>query len=125
MTLLLDAGALIAFERGDAVVKQLLAQEFARGRTWTTHGGIVGQVWRASARQAGLARVLRATNVIPLGTSLGRDAGRLLAASGTTDVIDAALVAIAADGDRIATSDPADIRVLLDAAHVGAEIVRI
>ncbi len=125
MTLLLDAGALIAFERGDAVVKALLAQEFARGRTWTTHGGIVGQVWRAPARQAGLARVLRAATIVPLGASLGRDAGRLLATSGTTDVIDAALVAIASEGDRIATSDPGDIQVLLNAARMSAEVIRI
>ena len=125
MTLLLDAGALIAFERGDSVTKQLLASEFACGRTWSTHGGIVGQVWRSAPRQAGLARVLRAANVVPLGMALGRDAGRLLAASGTSDVIDAALVAMASDGDRIATSDPHDIAVLLDAAQLVADIVQV
>ena len=37
----------------------------------------------------------------PLDARLGRDAGRLLAASGTSDVIDAALIALMEDGDEV------------------------
>src|SRR5262245_19068800 len=62
------------------------------GTRLVTHGGVVGQVWRRPARQARLALALRAMDVRPLDGTLGRNAGMLLAAAGTTDVIDAALV---------------------------------
>ena len=44
----------------------------------------------------------------PLDESLGRAAGALLGATKQSDVIDAALVLLAHDGDRIVTSDPDD-----------------
>ncbi|HUF71886.1 MAG TPA: hypothetical protein VMR74_03190 [Gammaproteobacteria bacterium] len=55
-----------------------------------------------------------------LDAPLGRAAGELLARSRGTDVIDAALVLLADDGDDIATSDPDDIEPL--AALVGRHV---
>jgi hypothetical protein len=74
-----------------------------------SHGGIVGQVWRGGGpRQALLAQALEAIEVRPFGETLGRAAGALLARTGGADVIDAALVLLADDGEDIVTSDPED-----------------
>lgn len=125
MTLVLDAGAFIAVERADRRVMALLAREHRAGRVPVTHGGIVAQVWRADARQARLGRLLASVGVAALGDELGRSAGALLARAGSSDVIDAALVLLATDGDEILTSDPDDLAILALAAGVHAEIVRL
>lgn len=126
MTIVLDAGALVAAERGDPDVYTALKRAFESGRPPVTHGGIVGQVWRGGAgRQALLARTLQAVDVVPLDDDLGRRAGVLLGAARTADVIDAALVLLATEGDRILTSDPADLRALVAAAGTHVEIVSV
>lgn len=122
MTLLLDAGAFLAFERGDRRIEAAIRSERRADRSPRTHGGVVGQVFR-SARQVPLVRLLKTVETIPLGIGLGRDAGRLLAASGTSDVIDAALIALAEDGDEIITSDPVDLRRLAVAAGVHLRVL--
>lgn len=124
MTLLLDAGAFIALERGEQRIEFALRQQYARGEVPRTHGGIVGQVWR-DQRQVRVARVLRGVDTVPITLGLGRDAGRLLARSGTSDVIDAALVALAEDGDVIVTSDPGDIGPLVVAAGVDVTVLAL
>lgn len=124
MTLLLDAGAFIALERGEQRVEFALRQQHARGAVPRTHSAIVGQVWR-NARQVRVARALKGIETVPITLGLGRDAGRLLARSGTSDVVDAALVALADDGDVIITSDPADIGLLVAAAGVDVTVLAL
>ena len=126
MSLVLDAGALVAIERSDRDVVALLKRELLAGRAPLTHGGVVGQVWRGGAgRQANLARLLRGVEVRPLDDALGRRAGELLGRAGEVDVIDAALALLAVDGDVILTSDPGDIAVLVAAAGTHADIVQV
>jgi hypothetical protein len=125
VSVILDTGALIGFERGDRDVFALLKGELAAGRTPITHGGIVGQAWRGGARQARLARLLPALDVRPLDASLGRRAGSLLARSRTADVVDAALVLLAADGDLLVTSDPGDLVPLAAAADLHVDVARV
>ena len=89
-----------------------------------THGGVVGQVWRGRGpRQARLAHALANVDVWPLDESLARSVGALLGATRRQDVIDAALVLLAQDGDRIFTSDPEDIARLAAATGRHVEIV--
>jgi len=122
----LDAGALLAVERGDRDVAALLKRELLAGRVPLTHGGVVAQVWRGgSGRQAQLARLLPAVAVAPLDDALGRRTGLLLGRARATDAVDAAVIAIAADGDIILTSDPIDLRGLAEAAAVHVDIVRV
>lgn len=121
--LILDAGALLAVERGDRQVAALVKRERVAGRVPLTNGGVVAQVWRGSGRQALLARLLPGVEVIGVGDDLGRRAGRLLARSGTRDAIDAAVVCLAADGDDILTSDPGDLQALVTAAGVFVELL--
>jgi hypothetical protein len=126
MTLVFDAGGLLRVERGDRETIALLKCELNAGRTPVTHGGVVGQVWRGgSGRQARLALFLPALRTVPLDGLLGRRAGVLLGSTRTRDVVDAALVLLAAEGDSILTSDPDDIAVLTAAAQIDVEIVPV
>jgi hypothetical protein len=119
MSIVLDAGALLAVERGDRDMIALIKRERQAGRAPLSHGGVIGQVWRGGhGRQANLARLLPGVDVHPLDESLGRRAGVLLGNAGSADVIDAAVVLLALDGDDIFTSDPADLR---DLARVEAD----
>lgn len=126
MTLVLDAGALLAGERGDREIHALLKHELLAGRSPMTHGGVVGQVWRGgSGRQVRLARMLAGVDVAALDDGLGRRAGVLLGRARQTDVIDAAVVLLATDGDAILTSDPEDIEALAAAAGTHVELIRV
>jgi predicted nucleic acid-binding protein len=123
--ILLDAGALIAIESGDRRLHALIVREHRLGRSPITHGGIVGQVWRGSARQARLARLLPSLRVLPLDVELGRSTGALLARSDTADVLDAALVALTHDDDMVITSDVHDITHLARVAGRSIDVVRV
>lgn len=126
MTVILDAGAFLAVERSDREIVALLKAELVAGRVPVTHGGVVGQVWRGGAgKQANVARLLRAVEVAPLDDQLGRRAGRLLAATRTSDVIDAALVSLAVDGDVVLTSDVGHLKVLAEAADLHVDLLGV
>ena len=126
MSLILDAGALLAVERADRNTIALIKHELLAGRVPITHGGVVGQVWGGgSGRQANLARLLRALDVASLDSALGRRAGVLLGQTHMSDVIDAALVLLAADGDFILTSDPYDLEPLAASAGLHVDIVPV
>jgi hypothetical protein len=125
MSLVLDSAALIALEKNDRVMWCRLKAALLANAVPVSHGGIVGQAWRGGGpRQPLLARALEGIDVRPLDERLGRAAGALLARVDGADVIDAALVLLADDGDDIVTSDPEDIEPL--AARVGrhVELVR-
>jgi hypothetical protein len=125
VTLVLDAGALIALERNDRRMWRRLKDAVTHGEPPVTHGGIVGQAWRGRGpKQARLATALDHLDVRNLGDSLGRKAGELLALARESDVVDAALVLLAEDGDVIATSDPNDLEPLARAAGRHIELVR-
>jgi hypothetical protein len=113
--LTLDAGALIALDRGDRRVLFLLQLAHADRRPIRIPAGVLGQVWRNGSRQALLARFLRAREVeiIALDDTLARAAGELCGAAGTSDVIDASVMLVArTHGDGVLTSDPGDLRRL-------------
>jgi hypothetical protein len=115
--LVLDAGAFIAVERNDRAMLARLRVAHASGLALRTTGIVVAEVWRGQGgRQANLARLLAAIDVRSVDTSLGKQAGTLLAAAGTDDPVDATVIAVAAGGDRIVTSDPVDIRRLVEAS---------
>lgn len=125
MSLVLDSGALIAVDRGDRSMWIRLKDALRSGQDLVTHGGIVGQVWRDGSRQARLAQLLPAINVIPLDVHLGKAVGELLASTGGRDVVDAAIVLIARDGDLVVTSDPDDLHVLANTAGVHVELIPV
>ncbi len=126
MSVVLDAGALVAIERGDRDLIAVVKRERRAERAPLTHGGVVGQVWRGGhRRQAVLARLLRGVEVQPLDDDAGRRAGVLLGLAGAADVIDAAVLLLAHDGDEIFTSGPEDLRVLAAAAGRHVDLIPV
>jgi hypothetical protein len=125
MSVVLDAGALIALDRNDRAMWRRLKAAVEAGDPPRTHGGVIGQVWRGrGARDAALARALDGIDVRPVDHSLGRAAGVLLARARMENVIDAALVLLASDGDQIITSDPEDIVRLARTSARHVEVLR-
>jgi hypothetical protein len=124
MSLVLDAGAFVALDRGERAMWVRLKASLVAGEPPLTHAGVVGQVWRGGPRQARLAQSLAGVEVVPLDESLGRAAGRLLGDAGLSDVIDAAVVLIAGDGDDIITTDADDLEALALAAGRHVALIR-
>jgi hypothetical protein len=89
-----------------------------------THAGVLGQVWRGGPRQARLSQALEAIDVRPLDQPLGRWAGWLLGVTGLADVIDAAVVLLAVDGDEIVTVNHDDLEQLAAATGRHVELIR-
>lgn len=118
----LDAGAYVAFEKGDAMIRARIAAARRLGYELVTTSPVVAQVWR-NARQAMLSKLLTATLVDSPSTSTARRAGELLAKTRTSDVVDALVVILARDGDTIITSDARDLYPLLTAAGIKATVV--
>lgn len=126
MSVVLDAGAFLAVERGDRDVVALIKQDRLSERAPLTHGGIIGQVWRGGrGRQANLARLLPGVDVASIDDRVGRQAGVLLGVARGEDVIEAALVLLASDGDIILTSDPGDLADLARAAGRHVDLMSV
>jgi hypothetical protein len=122
--LVLDAGALVAADRGDRPMMARLAVAQQHGLELRSNAMVVAQVWRdRQGRQASLARLLRAVDVRVISYEDGRQAGVLLGQAGITDPVDATVVLLARPGDRILTSDPGDLTRLASAAGNSAVIV--
>jgi hypothetical protein len=114
--LTLDAGALIALERGDELVRALLQRAVVDSEA-TLHipAGVLAQVCRDPRRQTRLARLLKHdhTNVVPLDHATARVVGLLLGLRRCSDAIDASVVVCARRHRQgVVTSDPDDLRRL-------------
>ena len=111
----MDAGGLIALDRDDRRVVVLLARAAETGARVTVPASALAQAIRRPDRQVRLARLIRqpATDVIDLRRVDATNVGRLLAASGTSDIADAHVVICARRaGQPVITSDPGDLRRL-------------
>lgn len=119
--LVLDAGALIALDRGDKRMIALLHRALAQGRAFRVPASVVGQAWRDGRVQVTLARFLRSEEVeiVPLDEQLARSCGELCGATNSSDIIDASVVIIARERrDPIVTSDPNNLQRLDPAAPI-------
>ncbi len=121
--LVLDAGAFVAFERGEIAIRAHLSAARKLGIEVVTSSPVIAQVWRGP-RQALIAQLLAATRIEAPDERAARRAGELWAKTRTEDVVDALVVGLARAGDTIVTSDPDDLRRLVAAARVTATIVR-
>jgi hypothetical protein len=123
MSLVFDAGALIALERDERASWVRLKTAYSRGEVPLTNAAVLGQVWRGGPRQARLSLALAGMDIRPLDEDLGRAAGELLGATRQSDLIDASIVLVASDGDEIITSHPDDLRPLAAASGIHLELV--
>ena len=124
MTLVLDSGALIALARNQRAMWVRLKSASLAGEPPVTHAGVLGQVWRGGSRAARLSQALEGIEIRPLDEPLGRAAGELLAATGLSDVIDAAVSLLSLDDDEIVTSDHDDFTVLISELGRHVELIR-
>jgi predicted nucleic acid-binding protein len=111
----LDAGALIALDRNDRRVIVLLARAVETSTRVTIPASALAQAIRRPEVQARVSRLIRqpTTDLVALDRVDAVSIGRLLAASGTADVVDAHVVVCARRaGQRVVTSDPADLAQL-------------
>ncbi len=112
--LTLDAGALIAYERGDERIREILAVAYARGLVPTIPAIALAEVWRGDAKDARVARLLKACSIETVDERLAREAGRLRRATPGAGTIDACIaIAVNKRRDAVATSDAEDMRRLL------------
>ena len=111
----LDAGGLIAVDRSDRRVAVLLARASETRARVTIPASALAQAIRRPERQVRLARLIRqpTTDVVSLDRVDATNVGRLLAASGTSDIVDAHVVVCARRADQqVVTSDPEDLHLL-------------
>ena len=121
--LVLDAGALIAVDRGDRDVQRDIQDALRAGTPVRTNANAVAQVWRNGARQARLARLLRDIKIEPITREDGYRAGALLGATRTKDVVDATIALLAKTKDKLYTSDPGDLQKLCTATGFKAVVI--
>lgn len=123
MSTILDTGALVALERNERAMWIRLKASMLDGEPPKTHAGVLGQAWRGGPRQARLAAAIAGIDVHSIDETTGRLAGQLLGAAELSDVIDAAVVLLAHDGDDIITSDHADLQSLCNALGRHVELI--
>ena len=110
--MIVDAGPLIVDgENLNSRLWALIKRATERGDELHTTHPVLAQVWREPARQANLAWAVRHFDIHPLDESM--TIGRRLAASGTTDVVDAHLAVVAESlGTFVLTADRDDMAKL-------------
>jgi hypothetical protein len=112
---LYDAGALIAIDKNDRRMWARYQVAVDDGRDIRVPAVVVGQAWRDSRRQVRLGKFLAGCHVDRVGLETAKAAGILCGRAGTSDVVDATVVVMAAaTGAVIWTSDPEDIKALAD-----------
>ena len=111
----LDAGGLIALDRGDRRVLALLARASETNAPVTVPATALAQAVRQPVQQVRLTRLLRqpTTNTVALDRVDATRVGLVLASTGTADIADAHVVVCARRaGQRVVTSDPDDLQGL-------------
>ena len=121
---LYDAGALIAIDKNDRRMWARYQVAVDDGRDVRVPAVVVGQAWRDSRRQVRLGQFLAGCQVDPVGLETAKAAGILCGRAGTSDVVDATVVVMAAAmGAVIWTSDPEDVKALADASGARPALV--
>ena len=114
-SLVLDAGALIAIEKGDRKVLALCKVASDAGSSVFVPAGVVGQVWRNGAQQVPIARLVGANGTVieSLDLDVAKLAGSCCGHAGTSDVIDATVVIAARRYQaKIVSGDESDLKRL-------------
>ncbi len=117
--LVLDAGVLIAHERGDRTAAAWLDRAARERVDLAVAAPTIAEAWRGGGRQVRLARLLGSCRIVDCNSEVARGAGELLGLARSANTLDALLVASAARlGGVILTDDVEDIQPLADLARV-------
>ena len=112
-----DAGVLIAIDSSNRRMWARHHLALEEGRQLIVPAIVIGQAWRDSRRQVVLGRFLRTCEIEPTSAEAAKEAGLLCGKAGTSDVVDAVVVATALARQAIVlTSDPHDIAKLASAS---------
>ncbi len=115
--LILDAGGILALSRGDGDARAALERARREGYVVVVPTPVLAQVHRGGRDRARIDRIINTVDaLLPTSESIARRAGELQAVAGTSDPVDAIVVAeaLAAVPALILTSDPDDLHRLLD-----------
>jgi predicted nucleic acid-binding protein len=96
-------------------MRALVRTALERRTTIAVPAGVLAQVWRGSARQVAVARLIRSTitEVVPLDQRSALAVGKLCARTGAADVVDVSVALCARErGHPVVTSDPGDLRAI-------------
>ncbi|TDQ46870.1 PIN domain-containing protein [Actinorugispora endophytica] len=120
----LDTGALVMAEKQVKTVWALKDEVHAQQRKLIVVSPVVTRAWRDGAKQAMLARFLKGCLVVEPSERLAKAAGVLLGRSGTSDAVDALVVAAALEYDAslVVTSDPGDIAHLIGSSGARTDL---
>ena len=122
-TIVLDAGAVIAAERNDPALVALVKSARLRDAIVLIPAGVLAETWRGPSTNPRVARLLKTVDDFPpLDADCAKRIGTLLGATRSASPVDASVaeVALRYAPSLVATSDPADIRALLQHAPRGA-----
>jgi predicted nucleic acid-binding protein len=112
MTVLYDAGLLVAADRNDREIWADHRVRLELGVVPVTTAPVVSQVSRSS-RQVQLRRLLRGCEIVAFAPEEMHEVGELLGRAGSSDVVDAHIVVTASRrGSSVITSDEDDLRRL-------------
>lgn len=115
--LILDAGAVIALSRADQRARAVLAAAREARVQVSIPSVVVAEAVRGAAADAPVNQVLKAVGEVDVADeAIGRTAGRLLGDAGSSETVDAVVVATAieAGGAVVLTGDPDDLSGLAD-----------
>lgn len=111
--MILDAGVLIAIDRGAASARAFLTAAVRNEASLHTTAPVAAQVWRNGRTQAALAMALKGMVVHPFDADDFSLVGETLREAGTSDVVDAHVAVVAARiGRDIITADTGDFTAL-------------
>lgn len=114
--LVLDAGALIAFEREEEDMVAIIDQAANIEASILIPASALAQAWRGGGpRSARLARLIAGTESDALDEARAKEVGERLGVHSATDVADAHVVCCAlAQPAALVTSDPDDMKALAE-----------
>jgi len=121
--LVFDTGVLIAADRNERRAWAWKKEALERSRVPVVPAPVVVQAWRGKSN-ANMARFLAGCRIRPLDKDQAARAGELCGLTRTSDVVDAVVVATAAGGNVVVTSDPSDLKLLAGAVR-GVRIVEL
>jgi hypothetical protein len=127
---ILDTGPLLAWVRGDDFVRAVIRLAAQHKALVVVPTVVVAQVFRGGPTDAPINRLLKFVEKVSDATlPIAQQAGVLLGATRTVDVVDAIVAAEALQAlpAVILTSDPGDLRALVqsDSAHPRVQVVPV
>lgn len=115
----LDSGAVSALAARDRRARAVLQHVLDEGLAVLVPAPVLAEAYSGRPTDAPVHQLIKTVEFVrPTSATIARRAGELRARSGVRDVVDAIVVAeaVSVPGSIVLTSDPTDIRALIDAS---------